>query len=125
LVSPERVRDVLDSLRPEDPERTDESRNDMRAGSSRESATRLPRLRAPGTFERDTAPILDRLREPYIAGRDLGHAYWLVDQLAELLNRFRDTAPQNQPESQFLAVSLNADALERARAFWQGSFAEA
>jgi hypothetical protein len=70
--------------------------------------------------------ILDRLQEPWLAGRRRGQAEMTLRQLAELWQWWKKDIPgTTQVEDRFLAVSLNANAFERGRSLWSGRFDDA
>ncbi len=67
-------------------------------------------------------PILDRLDDRWLAGRDIGEARRLLGQMASLWASWREFAAEAQTAARFFAVSLDNEALKRSEILWKERF---
>jgi hypothetical protein len=67
-------------------------------------------------------PAMDRLRPPHLEGRHIGDAMRLLEHLAVQWAELRRFTPLAPLGSRFLAISINADAMEESRRIWIARF---
>ncbi len=94
----------------------------VRISGTKEESENLIGLHGIGDIS--DSPLKDRLRPPWFSGRRLGRVKRVLRELAGMWDWWKQSALGAERVENFLAVSLNTDAMVRAEELWSGLFAE-